>query len=185
MTVLEQALAEIVALLERLQIDYMVIGGIANAVWGEPRATVDVDVTVAVDEDAIPNTVDQISRRIRLAVADPVAFVQETRVLPLDTPNGVRIDVIFALLPFEMDAIRRARTVTLAGRAVRVVTPEDLVLMKIISERSRDLADAEALTRRRIHDLDRDYLEPRIRDMAALLERPEILDRWHRWAERG
>jgi hypothetical protein len=185
MTVLEQALAEIVALLESLRIDYMVVGGIANAVWGEPRATVDVDVTIAVDEPAIPNTIDQIGRRIQLAVADPLPFVRDTRVLPLDSQNGVRVDVIFALLPFEVDAIRRARAVMLAGRAVRVVTPEDLVLMKIISERERDVADAEALTRRRIHEIDLEYLEPRVRDIATLLERPEILARWHLWTGRG
>jgi hypothetical protein len=51
--------------------------------------------------------------------------------------------VIFALLPFELDAIRRARDVTIADRTVHVVTPEDLILMKIISEQPRDVADAE------------------------------------------
>ena len=62
----------------------------------------------------------------------PTAFVQRTRVRPLDTADGVRIGVIFALLPFELDAIRRARDVTIADRTVHVVTPEDLILMKII-----------------------------------------------------
>ena len=91
--------------------------------------------------------------------------------LPLDTDDGVRIDVIFALLPFELDAIRRARDVSVAGWTVRVVTVEDLILMKIISERPRDVADAEALVRRRARDLDRDYLEPRVRELATALER--------------
>ena len=84
----------------------------------------------------------------------------------------MRADVIFALLPFEMNALQRARSVRLAGRDVRVVTPEDLIVMKIISE----IADAEGLTRRRIHELDLDYLDPLVREMAASLERPELLD---------
>ena len=50
--------------------------------------------------------------------------------------------------------------------------------MKIISERPRDVADAEALVRRRARDLDRDYLEPRIRELATALERLDIVDRW-------
>ena len=154
---------------------------IANAIWGEPRATIDVDVTVSVNEDELRGTVPAISERFRPAVADPVAFVEETRVLPLDTADGVRIDVIFALLPFELDAIRRARDVSIAGRTVRVVTAEDLVLMKIISERPRDLADAEAIVRRRAAALDRGYLEPRIRELASALDRAEILDRWRQW----
>ena len=108
----------------------------------------------------------------------------QTRVLPLDTADGVRVDLMFALLPFEIEAIRRARRVDIAGRLVNVVTPEDLVLMKILSERPRDVADAEAIVRRRRQELDRGYLEPRIKEFADALEKPEILDRWRRWNSR-
>jgi hypothetical protein len=181
MTPLDHAVRDITGTLESLRIAYAVVGGIANAVWGEPRATIDVDVTVAVDEDDLPTTIPAIARNFRVPVPDPVAFVQQTRVLPLDTADGVRIDVIFALLPFELDAIRRARDVTIADRTVHVVTPEDLILMKIISERPRDVADAEAIVRRRIGDLDMAYLEPRIRELATALERDAIVDRWRKW----
>jgi Nucleotidyltransferase of unknown function (DUF6036) len=181
MTPLDHAIRDITRALELLKIEYAVVGGIANAVWGEPRATIDVDVTVAVDEDDLPTTVPAIARGFRVPVPDPVAFVQQTRVLPLDTADGVRIDVIFALLPFELDAIRRARDVTIADRTVHVVTPEDLILMKIISERPRDVADAEAIVRRRIADLDLAYLEPRIRELATALESDAILNRWRKW----
>jgi hypothetical protein len=181
MTPLDHAVRDIAGALDALGIAYAVVGGIANAVWGEPRATIAVDVTVAVDEDELPTTVPAIARRFRVPVPDPVAFVQQTRVLPLDTSDGVRIDVIFALLPFELDAIRRAPDVTIADRTVRVVTPEDLILMKIISERPRDRGDAEAFVRRRIGDLDTGYLEPRIRELAAALESDAILDRWRKW----
>ena len=143
MTPLDHAVRDITRALDSLRIAYAIIGGIANAVWGEPRATIDVDVTVAVDDDDLPATVPAIAQNFRVPVSDPLAFVQQTRVLPLDTDDGVRIDVIFALLPFELDAIRRAKEVTIADRTVHVVTPEDLILMKIISERPRDVADAK------------------------------------------
>jgi hypothetical protein len=181
MTPLDSAVHEITVVLESLDIEYAIVGGIANAIWGEPRATIDVDVTVSVSEEDLPRTVPAIAARLRPAVSDPVAFVQATRVLPLDTADGVRVDVIFALLPFELDAIRRARTVFIADRTVQVVTPEDLVLMKIISERPRDIADAEAIVRRHSRELDSGYLEPRIRELAAALEREDIIDRWRQW----
>ena len=181
MTPLDHAVRDIVRVLESLRIAYAVIGGIANAVWGEPRATIDVDVTVAVDEDELSTTVPAIARSFQVPVSDPVAFVQQTRVLPLDSADGVRIDVIFALLPFEVDAIRRAKDVTIADRTVHVVTAEDLILMKIISDRPRDVADAGAIVRRRIGELDLAYLEPRIRELATALESDAILDRWRRW----
>ena len=169
MTALDRAINAITHVLESLHVDYAVVGGIANAVWGEPRATIDVDVTVAVEDDVLSQTVEAIAKHFRLPIADPAAFVRQTRVLPLDSDEGVRIDVIFALLPFELDAIRRARKVALAGSMVAVVTPEDLVLMKVVSERPRDLADAESLVRRRMQTLDRAYLEPRVRELATLL----------------
>ena len=182
MTPLDRAVHDITSALEQLHIEYAIVGGIANAIWGEPRATIDVDVSVSVNERDLPDTVPAVAARFRPAIADPVAFVEQTRVLPLDTSDGIRIDVIFALVPFELDAIRRAREVLIAGRTVKVVTAEDLVLMKIISERPRDVADAEAIVRRRTGDLDRSYLEPRIRELATALERQEILDQWQRWS---
>lgn len=184
MTPLDRAIHAITELLESLSTHYAIVGGIANAVWGEPRATIDVDVTVSVENDQLHRTVAAIAGRFRAAVSHPDTFVQQTRVLPLDTDEGVRIDVIFALLPFEEEAIRRARRIPIAGRLVAVVTPEDLLLMKIISERPRDRADAEALVRRRGDQLDRSYLEPRIRELAVVLEREEILDRWRQWIGR-
>jgi hypothetical protein len=185
MTLLEQAVVGIAQILESLRIDYMLVGGIANAAWGEPRATLDVDVTISVDPDRIPSTIESLERSYRSAVPDPVRFVRDTRVLPLDTPDGVRIDLIFALLSFELEALRRATTVQFANRDVRVITPEDLILMKIISERPRDLADAEAISRRRLNALDRDYLDPRIREFATALERPTILTKWLEWTDRS
>jgi hypothetical protein len=181
MTPLDRAVHDITGVLESLHIEHAIVGGIANAIWGEPRATIDVDVSVWVDEDDLSTTVPRISRRFGPAVSDPVAFVRQTRVLPLNTGDGVRVDVIFALLLFELDAIRRAKDVAIAGRSVHVVTAEDLVLMKIISERPRDVADAEAIVRRRAGELDRSYLEPRIRELATALEREDIIDRWRQW----
>lgn len=181
MTPLDRAIHAITHVLESQHIDYAIVGGIANAIWGEPRATVDVDVTVAVEDENLRATIPAIAAHFHPAIPDPVAFVEQTRVLPLDTADGVRVDVIFALLPFELEAIRRARKVPLGERTVAVVTPEDLVLMKIISERTRDLLDAEAIVRRRANELDRPYLEPRIRELATALERQEIFERWLRW----
>jgi hypothetical protein len=181
MTPLDRAIRDITGALEALLVDYAIIGGIANAIWGEPRATIDVDVSVSVGEDNLATVIRAIGDQLRPAVANPLAFVQQTRVLPLDSADGVRIDVIFALLPFEVDAIRRAQEVSIAGRTVRVVTAEDLVLMKIISDRPRDIADAEAIVRRRARELDRLYLEPRIGELSAALENPDIVGRWRQW----
>lgn len=181
MTVLERALTDLARLFAESRIPYMVIGGMANAVWGEPRATLDIDVTLWVEEAAIPATVDVLSGNFRPLVADPTGFIAETRVLPMESIDGVRIDVIFGMLPFEREAVQRAVPFAVAGVPVSFCTAEDLVLMKIISERDRDLADAREVVARRLPELDLAYLDPRVAELSAILERPEILARWRAW----
>ena len=181
MTAQEDALSGIASYLDRARVPYMIIGGIANLIWGEPRATLDVDATVLVPAEEIDAFIEGVRREYRVLPADPKRFVRDTRVLPVAAQNGVRIDLIFGLLPFEEEAVGRAVAVEIAGGSIRVCTPEDLILMKMISERDRDLADAQAIVRRRLHELDLQYLEPRVREMAILLERDEIFSRWELW----
>ena len=50
MTPIEHALVSFARILSENEIPYMIIGGMANAVWGEPRATIDIDVTIWFDE---------------------------------------------------------------------------------------------------------------------------------------
>ncbi len=185
MTDLESALVALAAVLERARIPYMVIGGLANAVWGEPRATLDIDVTVWVDEPGIAAAVASLSEAFRPLTGDPVGFVKETRVLPLESEHGVRLDVLFGLLPFERDAIARGVALAVAGTPIRFCTAEDLILMKAVSNRERDRADAEGVTVRRLEDLDLGYLEPRICELAELLGRPEIARRWEEWKSKA
>lgn len=163
MTALERAVVEVAGLLEAHAIDYMIVGGIANAVWGEPRATLDVDVAVAVENADLARTIEILEGSFRVAVSEPQEFVRQTRVLPLE-------------------GIRRAMPIQFGDQRVRVATAEDLVLMKIVSERPRDLSDAEAIIKRRASKLDRKYLQQRIRDLASALEQPEIWERWVRWS---
>lgn len=181
MTAQEQTLATLAALLDDTKTPYMIIGGIANLVWGEPRATLDIDVTVWIEDADLAEFVQQVSARFTLLTKDPLGFIAQTRVLPASSREGVRVDVIFGALPFEREAIARAMLVDLAGVAVRVCTPEDLILMKIASDRDRDRGDVQALVRKRLPTLDHAYLEPRIEELASLLERPDIRDRWRAW----
>ncbi len=153
---------------------YMVIGGMANAVWGHPRSTIDLDLTVLLDPSAAATLVESLGASYSCRVSNPEEFVAETRVLPLRHFGGVQIDLIFALLPFEEEAIARGVSIDVQGILVRFCTPEDLVLHKIVSTRERDRNDVREILRRRRDSLDRSYLDPRVHELAVLLERPEV-----------
>jgi hypothetical protein len=174
----EEVLGALARLLDQLDVPYMVVGGHANALWGEPRATLDIDVTVLLDESRLGELIGGLDPVLTPRIPDPATFVRETRVLPLVTRDGLAVDIIWGLLPFEEDAIRRADTVDVEGKPVRFATAEDLILLKIVSERPRDRADVQGVARRQGRRLDLDYLEPRIEELARLLDRPEIADFW-------
>ena len=178
MTRQEEAIAALARALDRLSIPYMIIGGHANALWGEPRATLDVDATLWLPDSRVAELVEGLSPDFAPRVADPESFVRETRVLPVETAEGLGADLIFGQLPFEEEAIRRARPAEIGGQPVRFCTAEDLILLKIVSDRERDRADVRGVAGRQRGHLDLDYLEPRVRELAELLDRPEILELW-------
>lgn len=183
MTDQEKALVMIARTLDAHRIPYMVIGGMANALWGVPRATLDIDVTVWVEPGSTSEIIRQMGKAFRIRTGRPESFVEKTRVLPMETTEGVAIDMIFGMLSFEEEAIRRAVTNMVAGQPIRFCTAEDLVIMKIISQRPKDLDDVRAILKRRGKQIDRVYLDPRIEELARLLERPEIRSNYWNWVE--
>ena len=88
MSDLQQTLADLADKLSGLRISYMLTGGMANAIWGEPRATLDIDVTIQVDESKKDSVIDALCRCYDVLVASPREFVSTTRVLPLRAPSG-------------------------------------------------------------------------------------------------
>lgn len=159
----------------------MVIGGMANAVWGEPRATLDIDITIWIEDAKINTLIQSLAQDFKLLPENPSEFISKTRVLPITTQANTRIDLLFGMLPFEETAISRAIEKNVQGTPVHFCTAEDLIIHKIISEREKDLHDAEKIIARQKNKLDMGYLEPRIEELAGILEKPDILKKWEAW----
>jgi len=164
----------VTSLLDELGHPYMLIGGLAVAMWGEPRNTLDVDVSVWVEPESLDSAVARIAARLA-TIPNPVEFVRRTRVLPATTSQNTRADIVFAALDAERTMIERAQWKAVGPARVRVATVEDLVIMKLISERAKDNEDARKLIHRCRRDLDRAYLEPRLQELATALDRPDIV----------
>jgi len=171
---LEAAVLEIAEYLDTHRVPYMVIGGFANLHWGRPRLTEDIDVTVQVPEESWPDFIAHLGERFRARPGNPLEFARQTRVLPLMTTSGVRVDLIFAGLAYEDAAIHRAIELPLGAKKVRLCTAEDLILHKLTSDRQRDLDDVEGVIVRQGDKLDRRYLDPLVQELATALEKPEI-----------
>src|SRR5262249_13855898 len=96
--VLEAALLEISSYLECRGIPYMVFGGFANLRWGRPRLTEDLDLKIRLVDSEWPRFIEQLGEQFRLLVANSLEFARDTRVVPIATSSGVRIDLVLAEL---------------------------------------------------------------------------------------
>jgi hypothetical protein len=132
--------------LEDAAIPYMVIGGQAVLLYGEARLTRDIDITLGVGLEGLPRVLDVV-RDARLApLVDPETFTRRTMVLPcLDQVTRIRLDLIFSFSPYEREALLRARKVRVGEAQIRFASVEDLIILKIVAGRPRDLEDVASI----------------------------------------
>jgi hypothetical protein len=153
------------------------IGGLAVQRWGEPRETVDVDVTLLTGFGGEEPFIKRLLQDYAGRVDHPAEFARENRVLLLRAPSGVGIDVALGALPFEESVVTRSSLFSFAGTAVlRTCSAEDLIVLKSFASRPRDWIDVEGIIVRQAGKLDWDYIDRQLRPLAELKEAPEILD---------
>ena len=155
----EKTLKKLAASLTKAKVPYMVIGGQAVLVYGEPRFTRDIDVTLGIGTEDI-NEILAVCKKARLIPIekDIKSFVSETMVLPAkDSATGIRVDFIFSFTPYEAKAIKRARKLKFGRQPVNFASPEDVIIHKIFSGRPRDLEDVHGILLRG-RRLDKNYI---------------------------
>lgn len=152
--------------LERHNLPYLVAGGQALLLYGEPRLTKDIDIILgAGPEAAMDVAILAKELSLRPLISNPIAFIEENLVLPaMDEASGFRVDFIFSLSEFERAAMERARFMPVGRARLRFISLEDLIIQKILAGRPRDLEDVrsallknrevdEALVRRWLQEL--------------------------------
>jgi hypothetical protein len=145
---LSKSLEDFSRLFESLGVDYAVMGGIAVRAHGIPRPTQDVDFTAAIERNRLAELFDAASRlgytipeEFASGWVDQVAGMPLVRIRRYAKGKGVDVDVFLAESSFQRELLARARTELVDDQPLRVVTPEDLILLKLVSHRHRDLAD--------------------------------------------
>lgn len=147
---------------------WFLFGARAVSVWGIPRLTEDVDVTV---ED-VATTADLIAalrkHDVRPRIDLDEEFVRRSRVLPMiHEGTDTAIDVVLAGPGLEEEFFARAKKMRVAGIEVPVISPEDLLITKILAGRPKDIEDVRGVLRVRGETLDLD----RVRRVLGELER--------------
>lgn len=151
--------------LERASISYAIGGAIALAYYAPPRATVDVDLNVFVPPAQGLSKVLDVLASVGFVPEEPLDALQrraETDGQFRGRAQGLRIDVFVPALPFYAELESRRRLVELAERPIWVLGAEDLVVLKMMFYRRKDLADVEAVLRDQGPQLDRSAIRERL-----------------------
>ncbi len=155
--VFRKLLAKIASALTKNHIDYMVIGGQAVLIHGEPRFTTDIDITLGIGTDHLPEIIDIVNQcALQPLVDSPSDFANKTMVLPVkDNLTNIRIDFIFSTSAYEKIALKRAIAVKIDDTEIKYSSIEDLIIHKIVAGRPRDIEDARTvMTKNRNYDIE-------------------------------
>jgi predicted nucleotidyltransferase len=145
--VFEELLRKVGSELARSGIPYMVIGGQAVLLYGEPRLTRDIDITIGAGIEQLPVlTQSVINMGLKILPERFEEFAKTTYVLPaIDQLTGIRVDFIFSYTPYERAAIERAREIVLKETPIKFASVEDIIIHKVFAGRPRDIEDVRAI----------------------------------------
>ncbi|KUG22306.1 hypothetical protein ASZ90_007940 [hydrocarbon metagenome] len=180
----EKIISSISAGLESSNIPYMLIGGQAVLLYGEPRLTRDIDITLGVDIDKLGSII-ALANNLELKILPEKIeeFVSKTMVLPvINEETGIRIDFIFSFSSYECQAIARAKKVRLLDKDVFFASPEDLIIHKIVAGRARDIEDVRSIILK-ITNLDLAYIRQWLNDFSSASGEDDIKERFEKIME--
>jgi uncharacterized nucleotidyltransferase DUF6036 len=167
---LVDALVEAHEILEGTDVAHALCGGIAANLYREDvRATMDVDFYLVVGAAELVG----LARTFEAAGWRAQPYWRKAELLRMEKHDTPRVDCLIASTDYERSAIRRAVEARVEGTRIPVLTPEDLIVFKLVAGRARDYEAVAAIVNAMSDDLDVDYV-------VDILERLGISDRWAR-----
>jgi len=165
------------AVCEELGLKFCVIGGVALQRWGEPRFTADADLSVLAEPGREDTVASALLGQLQPRVENPLDFARRTRVVLVQSIDGVGIDIVLAGLPFEARVIERSSLWEINDSTVlRTCSAEDLLVMKAFAARDKDWADVTSVLERQGSRLDLNIVREELQPLVAAKEEPEILE---------
>jgi hypothetical protein len=160
------------------QFRFCFIGGLAVQRWGEPRLTVDVDLTLLTGFGAEESFVDALLGAFRVRRADARAFALRYRVLLLESSGSIPLDISLGAMPFEERTVARASGFEVeTGSSLTTCSAEDLIVHKVFADRAQDWLDVEGIAIRQSGRLDEALIGAELRPLLALKGTPEAEER--------
>jgi hypothetical protein len=135
---------EFIECLNKNKVRYLLVGGWAVGLYGNPRATKDIDFLIAIDKNNIRQLQIALHEFGAPTVEDKV-FIERGNVFRMGN-SPIQIDIINHSDGIDFEMSYKNRTLVKIGKlSISVISKNDLITNKKSSGRLQDLADAEFL----------------------------------------
>jgi hypothetical protein len=167
-----EVLRRIAPKLEQSDIPYMITGSIAASYYGLTRATQDLDIVISATPEKLRALIPLFPKREYHAELQDALDAHRSQSMfnVLDMGRGWKIDFIFQKRgPFHEEAFRRRGAANFEGIPTFVISKEDLIIAKLewsaMGESERQVKDAATVLQKRVHTIDRPYIERWVREL--------------------
>ncbi len=136
------ALRAVVDWLDENRIGHVLIGGFAVSLLAKPRFTQDIDFLVRISQhDWEIAAKEARGFGLRILFDDPGAPAHEARIIQMRHKSGGDIDLIVVGTEFEQEIIERGAIIEIQSIQCNVISPDDLIILKLMAGRKQDIAD--------------------------------------------
>jgi len=172
-----ELLANLSAALDSLGVRWYLFGAQAAILYGAARLTADVDVTVDPGAHSVAEFVEALQReKFSPRLTDLENFVERTRVLPLvHEPSRMPCDVVLAGPGIEELFLSRVQVHVVEGVTIPVASADDVVVMKVLAGRAKDLDDVVSVIRAQGSSLNVNRARETIRQLEQALDQRDLL----------
>jgi hypothetical protein len=169
---LEELLSRLASALKRADVPYMLTGSVASSAHGIPRSTRDLDIVIAPTRTQLLALMREFPNDRYYADEEQAlqALANRGQFNVIDFITGWKTDFIIAQdSEYGRLALARRMLIDLAGTAVYIAAPEDVVIAKLqwakLGESNRQLQDAAGILTAQGGKLELSYLEHWVREL--------------------
>jgi hypothetical protein len=172
------ALRDLTVAFEAIGLRIVLIGGLAVCLVARPRFTKDIDALLIFDTDLVEGLLfDLEARGFDPRFSGMADFARQARFIGLiHRASGVAIDIALGCMPFEEEVIGRSTQHRDEEVALRLPTPEDLIILKAIANRPQDLIDITTIAEVN-PTIDRGRIQYWLEQFGELMETPDLWER--------
>ncbi|MCB9708134.1 MAG: nucleotidyl transferase AbiEii/AbiGii toxin family protein [Myxococcales bacterium] len=167
---------------EGLGLRWYVFGAQAAILYGASRLTADIDVTVELGTTPIAQLLHKLQQGgFELRIPDSDGFVERTRVLPIyDSKSRIPVDIVLAGPGLEELFLQRASEMIIDNATIPVARAEDLVAMKLLAGRPKDIDDVAAIIAAQESRIDVALIRDTLRILEQALDQTDLMPQLER-----